>query len=174
MTLYVVTDYEHDFVDGALGFEGAEELDEGIVARGEQVRAEGGQVVEIRDTHFEDYLETREGRALKVPHAIKDTPGWENYGKTGAWLKSFPHIFIMKSGFGISPLSAIQLPDGVDRVEIVGLVTNMCVISVAVTLQARYPEAQIVIHRRLVASFSPELHEAALVVMAGMQMEVVD
>lgn len=173
MKLYIVTDYENDFVDGALGFPGAEKLDEGIVARGKEIRAEGGKVVEVHDTHNPDYLETREGKELPVPHAIHGTRGWEIYGKTGEWLRTFPHITILKYTFGLPPLAVAQLPDDVDEIEVVGLVTNMCVLSVAVTLQARYPEARIVIRKDLVASFDPELHEKALAVMAGMQMKVV-
>jgi len=171
--LYVVTDYENDFVDGALGFPGAEKLDEGIVRRGEEIRRQGGMVVEVHDTHGPDYLDTREGKALPVIHTVPGTKGWEIYGKTGEWLKTFPHILINKPGFGLSPEAVLQLPDGVEEIEVVGLVTNMCVISVAVTLRARYPEARVVVHKDLVASFDPELHRKALDVMRGLQMEVV-
>ena len=70
-----VIDYQNDFVDGALGFAGAEKLDEKIAAK---VRAYGkGHVLFTRDTHFENYLTTREGRNLPVPHCIKGTPGWQ-------------------------------------------------------------------------------------------------
>lgn len=171
--MYAVTDYENDFVDGSLGFEGAEKLDAGIVRRGKEIVAEGGIVLEIHDTHGPDYLDTREGRALPIVHTVPGTRGWEVYGETGKWLATVPdRIVVRKSTFGIAPQDVLALPDGVDRIEVVGLVTNMCVISVAVTLQARYPEAQVVIHGKLVDSFDKKLHEAALAVMAGMQMEV--
>ena len=173
MKLYVIVDYENDFVDGSLGFPGAEKLDEGIVARGQQVLAEGGQIVEIHDTHHSDYLETREGRTLPVEHAIYGTLGWAIYGKTGEWLKTFPHTLIMKSTFGVAPDIMLQLPDDVEEIEIVGLVTNMCVISCACVFQARYPNAQIYVHESLVASFNKELHEQALNVMEGMQIKII-
>ena len=73
-----VIDYQKDFVDGALGFPGAEKLDAGIAAK---VRQYGkGHVIFTRDTHFENYLETREGRNLPIVHCVKGTPGWELYG----------------------------------------------------------------------------------------------
>ena len=79
-----VIDYQNDFVDGALGFPGAEKLDEKIAAK---VRAYGkGHVLFTRDTHFENYLTTREGRNLPVVHCIKGTPGWEVYGQTAKAL----------------------------------------------------------------------------------------
>ena len=75
-----VIDYQNDFVDGALGFPGAEALDAGIAAK---VRAYGpGHVLFTRDTHFDNYLGTREGRLLPVPHCLKGTHGWELYGET--------------------------------------------------------------------------------------------
>lgn len=174
LKIYAVVDYESDFVDGALGFPGAEKLDEGIVEAGKQAVAEGALVLEIHDTHGPDYLETREGKALPVPHAIPGTPGWEIYGKTREWLESLhARIVLRKPGFGLRPSDVLTLPDGVTEIEVVGLVTNMCVISVAITLQARYPEAQVVIRKDLCASFDPELHEKALAVMAGLQMKIV-
>ena len=81
--MYAVTDYENDFVDGSLGFEGAEKLDAGIVRRGKEIVAEGGIVLEIHDTHGPDYLDTREGRALPIVHTVPGTRGWEVYGGAG-------------------------------------------------------------------------------------------
>ena len=77
-SLLLVIDYQNDFVDGALGFPGAEKLDAGIAAK---VREYGqGHVICTRDTHFADYLETREGKSLPVVHCVKGTPGWALYG----------------------------------------------------------------------------------------------
>lgn len=173
MKLYAVTDYENDFVDGALGFEGAEKLDGGIVDTGKKIRVAGGLVLEIHDTHGPDYLTTREGKALPIVHTVPGTRGWEIYGKTGEWLGTFEHIRINKPGFGLPPKAVLDLPDGVTEIYVVGLVTNMCDISVAVTLQARYPEAQVYIITDLVDSFDKDLHQKALDVMAGMQMRLI-
>ena len=79
-----VIDYQNDFVDGALGFPGAEKLDEKIAAK---VRAYGkGHVLFTRDTHFDNYLETREGKNLPVRHCVKGTQGWQVYGETARAL----------------------------------------------------------------------------------------
>lgn len=80
-----VIDYQNDFVDGALGFQGAELLDEKIASK---VRSYGqGNVWFTRDTHFENYLETREGKNLPVVHCIRGTKGWEVYGETAKALE---------------------------------------------------------------------------------------
>ena len=173
MKMYVVTDYQYDFVKGSLGFPGAELLDEGIVARGQEIQAEGGIIVETDDTHFEDYLDTREGKALSILHTQFNTPGWLVYGKTGIWLSGFPHIIIRKSAFGCPPEEMLKLPDGVTEIEFVGLVTNMCVLSNVCCFQARYPNAQIIVHRNLCASFNKELHDKTMDILEGLQVKVV-
>ena len=85
MDCLFVIDYQNDFVDGALGFPGAEKLDAAIAQR---IRDYGpGRVWYTQDTHFENYLETREGRHLPVPHCLRGTHGWENYGETAKALR---------------------------------------------------------------------------------------
>lgn len=174
MRMYVITDYQFDFVEGSLGFEEAKLLDEGILARGQAVQAEGGVIVETDDTHDKKYLSTREGIALPIKHTIFGTPGWEVYGKTGVWLRSFPHIIIMKTTFGCPPDKMLMLPDGIDEIEFAGVLSNVCVISNVCCFQARYPNAQIIVHRNLVASPNKELHEKTLAVLEGLQVKVVD
>lgn len=174
MKLLVITDYQKDFVDGALGFPGAEKLDDGIVQLADAAHNEGDIVVVLHDTHNEDYLQTREGRTLPVPHTQLGTPGWELYGKVGDWVASHPHIDIEKGTFGAPPEKMLGLPYAITEIEFVGLVTNMCVISNVCVFQARYPEAQIIVHKNLCASFNQELHEKTLDVLAGMQVKVVD
>ena len=96
-----VIDYQNDFVDGALGFPGAEKLDAAIAAK---VRAYGkGHVLFTRDTHFENYLSTREGRNLPVEHCIKGTPGWQLNPKIEAALKDA--VRVEKPTFG-----SVRLP----------------------------------------------------------------
>ena len=108
-----VIDYQNDFVDGALGFAGAEKLDEKIAAK---VRAYGkGHVLFTRDTHFENYLTTREGRNLPVPHCIKGTPGWQVYGETAKALAEVEAPAIDKLVFGMDvtdPATAAVLVTG--------------------------------------------------------------
>ncbi len=170
-----VIDYQNDFVDGALGFPGAEALDAGIAAK---VRAYGrGHVLFTRDTHFDNYPDTREGRLLPVVHCIKGTKGWELYGETAKAVAEMKAAAIDKRVFGMDvtdPATAAVLPDRADEIELVGLVSNICVISNACVLQARYPEARIIVDAKLTASMDPVMHEKVLDVLEGFQVQVIN
>ena len=170
-----VIDYQKDFVDGALGFPGAEKLDEGIAAK---VRAYGkGHVLFTRDTHFENYLNTREGKNLPVVHYIQGTPGWACYGETAQALAEVEAPAIDKLVFGMDitdPATAAVLPEQADEIELVGLVSNICVVSNAVVLQSRYPEATITVDAACTASFDKGLNEKVLDVLQGLQVKVIN
>ena len=170
-----VIDYQNDFVDGALGFPGAEKLDEKIAAK---VRAYGkGHVLFTRDTHFENYMDTREGKNLPVPHCIKGSFGWEVYGETAKALAEVEAPAIDKLVFGMDvtdPATAAVLPESANEIELVGLVSNICVVSNAVVLQSKYPEATIIVDAECTDSFDKTLHEKALDVLAGFQVKVVN
>ena len=168
-----VIDYQNDFVDGALGFPGAEKLDEKIAAR---VREYGkGHVLFTRDTHFDNYLQTREGRNLPVVHCVKGTPGWQVYGQTAQALAEVEAPGIDKLVFGMDvtdPATAAVLPDRADEIELVGLVSNICVVSNAVVLQSKYPEAVITVNAACTDSFDKDLHAKVLDVLEGFQVRV--
>lgn len=169
-----VIDYQKDFVDGALGFPGAEKLDALIAAR---VREYGpGRVFFTQDTHGEDYLQTREGRHLPVVHCVRGTPGWENYGLTGQALREVGAVGIEKCSFGMDladPATLAKLPREAGRIELCGLVSSICVLSNAAVLQAHYPPAQLTVDARLTGSFDPAMHKACLDLMENsLQVEV--
>ena len=170
-----VIDYQNDFVDGALGFPGAELLDETIAAK---VRQYGkGHVLFTRDTHFENYLDTREGKNLPVIHCVKGTKGWEVYGETAKALAEVEAPAIDKLVFGMDvtdPATAAVLPESADGIELVGLVSNICVVSNAVVLQSRYPEATITVDASCTDSFDKSLHEKVLDVLEGFQVKVIN
>ena len=170
-----VIDYQKDFVDGALGFAGAEKLDGPIAAK---VREYGrGHVLFTRDTHFENYLQTREGKNLPVVHCVKGTPGWECYGETARALAEVEAPAIDKLVFGMdvtAPATAAVLPEQADEIELVGLVSNICVVSNAVVLQSRYPEATIVVDAACTASFDKDLNKKVLDVLQGLQVKVIN
>ena len=170
-----VIDYQKDFVDSVLGFPGAEKLDAAIAAK---VRAYGkGRVYFTRDTHFEDYLQTREGRNLPVVHCIKGTDGWQVYGETAVALAEVDAIAIDKLVFGMDvsdPAVASVLPAAADAIELVGLVSNICVVSNAVVLQSKYPEATVTVDASCTDSFDKSLHEKVLDVLAGFQVRVIN
>ena len=168
-----VIDYQNDFVDGALGFPGAEKLDEKIAAK---VRAYGkDHVLFTRDTHFENYLDTREGKNLPVKHCIRGSFGWEVYGETAKALAEVEAPAIDKLVFGMDvtdPATAAVLPESADEIELVGLVSNICVVSNAVVLQSKYPEATIIVDAACTDSFDKALHEKVLDVLSGFQVTV--
>ena len=170
-----VIDYQKDFVDGALGFPGAEKLDEKIAAK---VRAYGrGHVLFTRDTHFENYLDTREGKNLPVVHCVKGSEGWQVYGETAKALAEVEAKAIDKLVFGMDvtdPATAAALPEAADEIELVGLVSNICVVSNAVVLQSKYPEATIIVDAACTDSFDKTLHEKVLDVLGGFQVKVIN
>ena len=170
-----VIDYQNDFVDGALGFPGAEKLDGPIAAK---IRSYGeGKVLFTRDTHFENYMETREGRNLPVPHCIRGSNGWQVYGETARALEEVSAKAIDKLVFGMDvtdPATAAVLPEKADEIELVGLVSNICVVSNAVVLQSKYPEATIIVDASCTDSFDKNLHEKVLDVLAGFQVRVIN
>ena len=160
-------------MDGALGFPGAETLDEKIAAK---VREDGkGRVFFTRDTHFKNYLETREGKNLPVVHCIKGSEGWQVYGETAKALAEVEAPGIDKLVFGMDvtdPATAAVLPETADEIELVGLVSNICVVSNAVVLQSKYPEATIIVDAACTDSFDKSLHEKVLDVLSGFQVKV--
>ena len=175
MDILFVIDYQKDFVDGALGFAGAERLDEKIAAR---VREYGpGRVWYTMDTHYEDYINTRAGRNLPVPHCIRGSEGWQNYGQTAEALAEVGAVGIEKRTFGMDlgdPAVLAKLPERVDNIELCGLVSNICVVSNAAVLQGHYPDAQLTVDARLTDSFDNDLNEKVLDVLAGLQVKVLN
>ncbi len=170
-----VIDYQNDFVDGALGFPGAERLD-GPIAQ--KIRAYGkGHVLFTRDTHYDDYLSTREGQNLPIVHCVQGSHGWQVYGETAKALAEVEAKAIDKQAFGMDvtdPATAAVLPEQADQIELVGLVSNICVVSNAVVLQSRYPQATILVDAACTASADPQLQEKVLDVMASFQVKLLN
>jgi len=180
LKVLVVLDYQKDFVDGALGFESAKELDAGIATLVEDYVKAGYIVIFTYDTHGNDYLVKQEGKRLPVEHCIKGTDGWKLYGKVGEVHDKYEDILnvidVHKPTFGsvglAKVLNDINVAANIEEITVVGIVTNMCVISNAVIAKAACPEARIVIKKDLVDSFDKEAHQKALDVMATMQMDI--
>lgn len=176
----VVVDYQKDFVDGALGFDSAVNLDEGIASLVQEYMDNGGAVIFTYDTHEKDYLVKQEGKRLPVEHCIKYTDGWQLYGKVREACTKYtnhPRMYeVYKPTFGSIGLSKaleyVEASGEITEITVVGIVTNMCVISNAVIAKAACPEARIVIKKDLVDSFDKEAHQKALDVMATMQMDI--
>jgi nicotinamidase-related amidase len=167
----IVVDYQNDFVTGTLGFAGAELLDALIVEKIKRYRARDDAVLFTFDTHDADYLKTQEGRCLAVPHCIEGTPGHELYGET-ATLLAADDLRFYKGTFGSDELFEYLKATPFERIELVGLVSNICVIANAVLAKTAQPETPIIVDARCTASNDPTLHQAALDVMRGLQIRV--
>lgn len=176
--LLVVVDYQNDFVDGVLGFKKAESLEGDIYNKVNEYLKNGDNVLFTYDTHSKEYLNTREGKNLPILHCVIGTYGHELYGKLKKFKDAKNTIHINKHGFGMSPEQIISLDErikkDIDYIEIVGVVTNMCVISNVITLQSKYVNAEIVVNGALCASFDDSLHEKALDVIESLQVKVIN
>ena len=171
--LLIVVDYQNDFVAGALGFEAARALEDPIADMVKQVLAEGGRVLFTRDTHQPDYLNTREGKFLPVPHYIKGTDGWHLYGRLAAYESiTLPGITILdKPTFGsaqIAPASRTLCGGDPEEILICGVVTNICVVSNAIVLHTNFLNSRITVLQDLCAAPDPADHQNALRLLAGM------
>ena len=168
----IVVDYQNDFVSGSLGFAGAELLDRAIAEKIQKYRANGDTVVFTFDTHGGDYLKTQEGRNLAVPHCLKGTEGHGLYGETGKLILDADKRFY-KPAFGSGELYEYLKETPFESIELVGLVSNICVVSNAVLAKTAQPETPIIVDSDCTASHDPKMNEAALAVMRGLQIRIV-
>lgn len=171
--LLIVIDYQNDFVSGALKNDAAAALEAGIAARVEAQLERGGFVLFTRDTHPASYSKTREGRFLPVPHCIRGSEGWALYGSLRQYAEGVrDNVSIVdKPAFGCAalPAEAAALCGGEpDSIEICGVVTDICVISNAILVHSAFLNTPVTILKDLCAGSTPEAHERALAVLAGM------
>lgn len=167
----IVVDYQNDFVTGSLGFAKAEQLDGRIADKIAKCRNEGWEIVFTFDTHEENYLQTNEGRNLPVEHCIKGTDGHKLYGRTAEMQKESDKCFY-KPSFGSAELFEYLKAERFDKVELCGVVTNICVISNAVLAKTALPEAEVSVDSTCVASNDDNLNKSALDVMQSLQINV--
>ncbi|AEC02326.1 cysteine hydrolase family protein [Parasphaerochaeta coccoides] len=168
----IVVDFQNDFVTGTLGFPGATKLEGPIVEKIKQFKDAGDDVIFTLDTHQEDYRGTEEGRNLPIEHCIKGTPGWELYGKVADCVDAASVIF-EKPTFGSMSLARHLAEKRYNRVELIGLVSNICVLANALLAKAALPDAHVVVDARCTASGDASLHEKALDILAGVHVEVI-
>ena len=171
----IVIDMQNDFISGSLGTPEAQNIVPAAAEHIQQRRGEGATVLATLDTHGEDYLSTAEGRKLPVVHCVRGTWGWELAEPVAAALEGCE--LVEKPGFGslCLPERIRELAgDGAElSIELMGLCTDICVVSNALILKASFPEADISVRRDCCAGVTPELHEAALKTMASCQIDIV-
>lgn len=159
--LLIVVDMQKDFVDGALGTAEARAIVPQVMKKIEEYRDRGDEVVFTLDTHMDNYMDTMEGKKLPVPHCIKGTPGWE----LADAFKDIPGRRFEKPTFGSQELARYVSEGTYDCVELIGLCTDICVISNTLLIKAAVPETPIVVDGRCCAGVTPESHENALKAM---------
>lgn len=175
--LLVVVDMQNDFVTGTLGFEKAKSVVPEVVKKIEEAVLDPAfKIVVTQDTHQEHYLQTREGGALPVVHCVKGSEGWQLDEAVQAALSDVSYITLEKPSFGLHAEAIMSLKkeigNAVTEIHVCGLVSNICVISNAVVLQANFPEATVYVDAKATASFDDSLNDAALMVLEGLQVKV--
>ena len=165
----VVVDMQNDFIDGALGTKEAQEIVDAVYWKIDAYRNSDDLIIFTRDTHYEDYLYTTEGIKLPVEHCIKDTHGWQITSEIPVADKD---IIINKPTFGSLDLAEILDEYNISSIEVVGLCTDICVISNAMILKAKFPEIPISVDALCCAGVTPESHKNALKAMQMCQIEV--
>jgi len=188
----IVIDMQNDFIDGALGTPEAQAIVPNVKKKIEEYKTRGDKVVFTRDTHDENYLSTMEGKFLPVKHCIKDTHGWEiskeidtstadcftadciidkpNFGYVGwvDYLSTFNCVENEEDWLG-----SYLIEEYPEAIELVGLCTDICVVSNALILKAIYPEVDITVDASCCAGVTPESHKAALTTMKMCQVNVI-
>ena len=170
MKVLVVVDMQNDFIDGSLGTKEAQVIVPNVAQKIKEERKNGTIVIFTRDTHQENYLQTQEGKNLPVVHCIKESDGWQISSK----LDVADSKIFDKSSFGsLSLADYIATIENLEEIELVGLCTDICVISNALILKNYFPDIKIIVDADCCAGTTPEKHKAALEVMKSCQVEVI-
>jgi nicotinamidase-related amidase len=164
----IVVDMQVDFVTGSLGTKEAQAIVPLLCRKVQEETAQGTRVIFTKDTHEDNYLDTQEGRKLPVKHCIRNTEGWKLIPE----LEELAEEIVEKPAFG-----SIELPKlvaDVDRIELVGLCTDICVISNALLLKAHFPEKIIQVDSTCCAGVTPDSHQNAIAAMKMCQIDIIE
>lgn len=170
MKVLVVVDMQNDFIDGALGTNEAVAIVPNVINK---IKNFDGLVLATRDTHYENYMETQEGKNLPVPHCIKDTDGWQLRPEIEELITTTP---IDKPTFGSVALGEylveLSKTETIESITLIGLCTDICVISNAMLVKASLPEVPIIVDASCCAGVSPASHDQALEAMKVCQITI--
>lgn len=161
----IVVDMQNDFIDGSLGTQEAQAIVGKVKDKIKRYQENHGEIIFTRDTHTKDYLNTNEGKHLPVEHCIAGTDGW----RIADGLEVADAVYIDKPSFGYMDWKHYNL----EEVEIVGLCTDICVVSNALIIKATYPEINVTVDASCCAGVTPETHKAALETMKMCQVNVI-
>ena len=169
MKYLIVVDMQNDFIDGALGTQEAADIVPYVKSVIENF---DGKVLFTRDTHFENYMETQEGKKLPVPHCIKDTHGWQIRAELDALRKTEA---IDKITFGAKDIvEVLKEENDIESITFAGLCTDICVISNVMLVKAFYPEIPLIVDAKACAGVTPQSHKNALEAMKMCQVNVIN
>lgn len=161
---------QKDFIDGALGTKEAAAIVDNVA---ETIKDFEGEVLFTRDTHGEDYMETQEGRNLPVPHCIKGTEGWQLDRKLQVIKTDAMKIFDKPAFGSVSLAEYLKADREIESVTLIGLCTDICVISNALLIKAYMPETKVRVIEKCCAGVTPRSHANALEAMKMCQVEIV-
>lgn len=171
----VVIDMQHDFVDGALGTPEAQTIVASVAAK---AQAFDGTVVFTKDTHYSDYLQTLEGKNLPVEHCLHGTPGWELMPELQAIRDERNSFVFEKTTFASLDLAMWlaeeNVAEPIESIELIGLCTDICVVSNALLIKGWIPEVPLKVDASLCAGVTPDSHKAALATLRSCQVEVIN
>lgn len=171
--ILIVVDMQKDFVDGSLGSDMAQAIVDNVT---EKIRNHKGDIIVTFDTHGENYMETAEGKNLPVPHCIKGTDGWLLDSNVMKSLEGKTYKAIEKPTFGSTELAEYikaNYTEGEFEIELIGLCTDICVVSNALLLKANFLETAISVDSSCCAGVTKESHDAALTTMKMCQIAVI-
>lgn len=173
MKALIVIDMQNDFIYGSLG----SDLTRGIVLNVvDKIKAENcGNLIFTQDTHEENYLDTFEGKKLPIRHCISGTEGWNIIEEIEAVIENKTHtdkLFLSKRTFGLNEWSRWLAK--YDEVEIIGVCTDICVVSNALAIRTAFPNMKITVDARCCAGTSIEAHNAALITMKSCQIDIIE
>ena len=173
----VVVDYQNDFVDGTLGFLGSENIADKIYTLVAKAVADKDFIVFTKDTHYDNYLSTREGKFLPVPHCIKGTEGHRLYGRLADFedVVTANTVILEKETFGSDKLCEViedAFSGEPDVIEFCGVVTNICVLSNVMLCQTHFKNAKIVVHEDATAAVG-KMQPYTIEVLKGLGVEIV-
>ena len=177
MKALIVVDMQNDFVTGSLGSEQAQAIVSNVKQKVAEFEERGDVVVFTRDTHGNDYLDTFEGKNLPVEHCIKGTEGWKIIDDLKHLSKKANSI-IDKPTFGsfdlINYLEPFIESGEVQEIELCGLCTDICVVSNALMLRAKFHETPITVDASCCAGVTAESHKSALQTMKSCQVQIIE
>lgn len=191
MKIVVVIDMQNDFIDGALGSPEARAIVPTMVERLKELDSSENLLLFTKDTHQANYSETQEGKNLPVEHCIEDTHGWSinkeisSFCDYGSHFMGYSSNTIRKSRILKPTFGSLELADtirdisydknyNIEEVILMGVCTDICVVSNALLLKAYCPEIPITVDASCCAGVTPESHAAALTTMKMCQVNVIN